>query len=173
MIFTCRRYEWGGGGVRHPVVKSREMTGRSQTVPWWLEGGIKTTENKMHRPRWSCPDIFFSVYHTAHFYPKTHRLNMELHVQSLLRLHVHSSTHWLRTPSLLPHLGSYTRAPLVSQDRRHLFVTPCKKRKNGVYISLYKYMDIKRGTQEYKFKEMGKPSQFSPDKISPGVKLFS
>ncbi len=24
-----------------------------------------------------------------------------------------------------PHLGSYTRALLVSQDRRHLFVTPC------------------------------------------------
>ncbi len=26
-----------------------------------------------------------------------------------------------------PHLGSYTRTLLVSQDRRHLFVTPCKK----------------------------------------------
>ncbi len=28
-------------------------------------------------------------------------------------------------PPLPPHLGSYTRALLVSQDRRHLFVTPC------------------------------------------------
>jgi hypothetical protein len=27
-------------------------------------------------------------------------------------------------PPLPPHLGSYTRAPLVSQDRRNLFVTP-------------------------------------------------
>ncbi len=27
-------------------------------------------------------------------------------------------------PPSLPHLGSYTRALLVSQDRRHLFVTP-------------------------------------------------
>ncbi len=27
-------------------------------------------------------------------------------------------------PPLPPHLGSYTRALLVSQDRRHLFVTP-------------------------------------------------
>jgi hypothetical protein len=29
------------------------------------------------------------------------------------------------TVLLPPHLGSYTRALLVSQDRRHLFVTPC------------------------------------------------
>jgi len=31
------------------------------------------------------------------------------------------------TPSLPPHLGLYTRALLVSQDRRHLFITPCLK----------------------------------------------
>ncbi len=31
------------------------------------------------------------------------------------------------TPSHPPHLGSYTRALLVSQDRRHLLVTPCLK----------------------------------------------
>jgi hypothetical protein len=31
------------------LVESREMTHRSQTLPWWLEGGgIKTTENKIH-----------------------------------------------------------------------------------------------------------------------------
>ncbi len=37
--------------------------------------------------------------------------------------------HWLRprnSPSL-PNLDSYTRALLVNQDRRHLFVTPCIK----------------------------------------------
>ncbi len=37
------------------LVKSREMTGRTQTLPWWLRGeGIKnrkTTENKIHWPR--------------------------------------------------------------------------------------------------------------------------
>ncbi len=41
---------------------------------------------------------------------------------------MYSCTHWLRPlllPTPPPHLGSYTRAPLVSQDRRHLFVTPC------------------------------------------------
>jgi hypothetical protein len=51
----------------------------------------------------------------------THRLNMDLDLQSLF---VHSCTHWLRTSNPLPsHLGSYTRALLVSQDKRHLFVT--------------------------------------------------
>ncbi len=51
---------------------------------------------------------------------------MELDRQSLFGLYVHSCTHWLRpaTPTPPPHLGSYTRALLVSQDRRHLFVTP-------------------------------------------------
>ncbi len=41
---------------------------------------------------------------------------------------VYSCCHWLRSrnspPPLPPHLGSYTRALLVSQDRRHLFDTP-------------------------------------------------
>jgi hypothetical protein len=52
---------------------------------------------------------------------------MDLDLQSLFGLHVHSCTHWLRprTPPPPPrHLGSYTRALLVSQNRRHLFVTP-------------------------------------------------
>ncbi len=53
---------------------------------------------------------------------------MELDLQSLVGLHVYSCTHWL-TPHNPPpppprHLGSYTRALLVSQDRRHLSVTP-------------------------------------------------
>jgi hypothetical protein len=52
---------------------------------------------------------------------------MELDLQSFFGLHVHSLyTHCgdPATPSP-PHLGLYTRALLVSQDRRHLFVTPC------------------------------------------------
>ncbi len=53
---------------------------------------------------------------------------MELDHQSLhvFGLHVHSYTHRLRPRNPLPppHLGSYTRALLVSQDRRHLFMTP-------------------------------------------------
>jgi hypothetical protein len=55
-------------------------------------------------------------------------LNMELDLQSLFGFHVYSCTHWLRLRnSPLPlHLGSYTRALLVSKDRRHLFVTPLR-----------------------------------------------
>ncbi len=33
------------------LVRTREMTGRSQTLPWWLGGGeVKTTENKINWP---------------------------------------------------------------------------------------------------------------------------
>jgi hypothetical protein len=33
------------------LVKTREMTGRAQTLPWWLRGeGVKTTENKIRWP---------------------------------------------------------------------------------------------------------------------------
>ncbi len=54
-----------------------------------------------------------------------HRLNMELDIQSLFGLHVHSSTNWLRPRKPPPpHLGSYTMALLVNQERRHLFVSP-------------------------------------------------
>ncbi len=39
---------------------------------------------------------------------------------------MYSCTHWLkpRNPPPPPSLGSYTRALLVNQERRHLFVTP-------------------------------------------------
>jgi hypothetical protein len=34
------------------LVKSREVTGSTQTLPWWLGvEGVKTTENKKHWPR--------------------------------------------------------------------------------------------------------------------------
>jgi len=33
--------------------KSREMTGRSHTLPWWLGGGgVNMTENKIQWPCW-------------------------------------------------------------------------------------------------------------------------
>jgi hypothetical protein len=56
--------------------------------------------------------------------PWLYRLNMKLDLQILFGLHVHRCTHWLRHRHPPPHLGLYTRALLVSQDRRHLFVTP-------------------------------------------------
>jgi hypothetical protein len=52
-------------------------------------------------------------------------LHVELDLQSLFGLHVHSCALRLRPckPPIPPHLDSYTRGLLVSQDRRHLFVT--------------------------------------------------
>jgi hypothetical protein len=51
---------------------------------------------------------------------------MELDLQSLcgLLVQLYSLSETLQLPPFPPHLGSYTRALLVSQDRRHLFVTP-------------------------------------------------
>ncbi len=53
---------------------------------------------------------------------------MELDLQSFFGLHVraqlYSLAEALQFSTLPPHLGSYTRALLVSQDRRHLIVTP-------------------------------------------------
>jgi hypothetical protein len=46
------------------------------------------------------------------------------------KVYLYSCTHWLgpATSPFPPQLGSYTLALLVSQDKRHLFVTPCFKR---------------------------------------------
>jgi hypothetical protein len=75
---------------------------------------------------------------------------MELDLQNLLGLHVHSCTHWPRprNPSPLPppHLRSYTRAVLVSQDRRHLceLLSIPKQIINGVGPLLSSYVYIQR-----------------------------
>ncbi len=63
------------------------------------------------------------LYSIIHFY---HRLNMELDLQSLFGfLCAAVLIGWdPATPPLPPHLVSNTRAPLVSQDRRPLFITP-------------------------------------------------
>jgi hypothetical protein len=76
---------------------------------------------------------------------------MELDLQSLFGLRL-PSTHWLRPRNPLPHLpdlGSHTRSLLVSQDRRHLFVTPwsnliwesvkCRGLKDGLWIFFCMY----------------------------------
>ncbi len=56
---------------------------------------------------------------------RKHRLTMESDLQSLFGLHVHSCTRWLRPRNPPPPAFGriYTRALLVSQDRRHIFVT--------------------------------------------------
>ncbi len=71
-------------------------------------------------------------------------LNMELDLKSLFELLCTAAvlSGWApATPSLTPHLGSHTRALLVSQDRRHLFVTSCRRfiRDKGEHWKTTKY----------------------------------
>jgi hypothetical protein len=52
--------------------------------------------------------------------PPAHRLNIELDLQSLFELYVHSCTHWLRlrnSPPPPPHLGSYVYEGAIGQPR--------------------------------------------------------
>ncbi len=60
-----------------------------------------------------------------------HRLNMEVDLQCLFGLHVHSCTHWLRTRNTTPPpppTAPETITLLVRQNyRRHLIVTPLTK----------------------------------------------
>ncbi len=46
-----------------------------------------------------------------------------------------------------PYLGSYTRAPLVSQDRRHLFVTPWWRRFALTSLSLIFLRSTRKGSK--------------------------
>ncbi len=63
----------------------------------------------------------------VNLYYSTPWVKYGLYLQSLFGLHVHSCTNVGWDPATPPpaHLGSYTRALLVSQYRRRLFVTPC------------------------------------------------
>ncbi len=77
---------------------------------------------KSRKKSWEYSSLLFTV-------TSTHMINMNIDLQSLLGLltAVYSCNHWLRPrnspPPPRPHLGSYTRALLVRQERRHLFVT--------------------------------------------------
>ncbi len=63
--------------------------------------------------------IHLSVFHVIKGripYLYNHRLDMELDLQSLFGLHVHSCAHWLRPHnSRPPHSGSFTRALLSAK----------------------------------------------------------
>ncbi len=62
-----------------------------------------------------------------------HWLNMELYIQCLFGLHVHSCTHLLRPRNPFPpHLGSYTRALLVSHQDLLTYIS----KNNCTYLGL-------------------------------------
>jgi hypothetical protein len=98
----CKNAGWGGGG------------GATQPLGHNLESAV--------------PDHVRFTIRTSQFWRfecVTHWLNMELYLQSLFGLLCTAVLiGWdPATPPLRPLLGSYTRALLVSQDKRHLFVT--------------------------------------------------
>jgi hypothetical protein len=84
--------------------------------------------------RIKCP-IPHAVRNLEVFNAGYHGLNMELDLQSLFGLLCTAVLiGWdpATPPPFPPHLGSYQRALLVSQDRRHLLVTP-----SWILASLY------------------------------------
>jgi hypothetical protein len=57
------------------------MTGRAQALPW--EEGVKTTENKIHRPRWERVKIFIpfsSVILRGGFYECCHFTELDKNI---------------------------------------------------------------------------------------------
>jgi hypothetical protein len=87
---------------------------------------------------WSVPRHFVCVIQMRNLHKR--RLNMELSSISKVSLgscvQLYSLAETSRN-SLLPlHLGSFARALLVIQDRRHLFMTPVHKRLFSAYDTL-------------------------------------
>jgi hypothetical protein len=81
---------------------------------------------------------------------------MELYLQSLYGL-LYTAVLLIGSdpetpPPLTLHLGSYTRALLVSQDRRHLFVTPCIHITGNFLLSIYRESNVKQMNKSGKFK---------------------
>jgi hypothetical protein len=77
-----------------------------------------------------------------------HRSNMELDLQSLFGLLCRAVLIETRNSPLSPHLGSYTRALLVSQDRRHLFKPSGLYTHHFLVVSVYDFVylfDVFRG----------------------------
>jgi hypothetical protein len=81
---------------------------------------------------------------------------MELDLRSLFGLHVHSCTETPQPPPPLhPHLGSYTRALLVSQERPELLVTPCRYPTfKNAFLSSYLLRDMALEKFEKETEEM-------------------
>ncbi len=73
---------------------------------------------------------------------------------------MHNCTHWLRprnSPASPPPLGSYTSALLVSQDRRHLFVSPCPSKSILLHLGVSPH--CLEGPQQNEAQLLLKPKQ--------------
>ncbi len=113
-----------------------DFRGKTENLPLSITLKL-SARGKKNSPYCSGLCTFFSVLHslytTEHILWWLNYIYYLLYlfiIKSFFGLHVQSCTPWLRprNPPPSPHpprLGSFTRALLVSQDRRHLFVTPC------------------------------------------------
>ncbi len=127
---------------------------------------IKLVATKCRRPRWDAPPsslverVLFSKWESLAIVVITdHRVNMELDLQSLFGLLYSFAETQLQPPPLPPpipqRLGSNTRALLVSQERRHLFVTPWSRWSkiviwcDFVYIKGEFYVIFEKKTKKY------------------------
>ncbi len=64
-----------------------------------------------------CTDVLY-MYIDRSMYPRNHRLNMELDLQCLIGLRVHSCTQWLRTPQPPPLLFGLIYEGAIGQPRK-------------------------------------------------------
>ncbi len=116
----------GTGGVAPPPAGGRRST--SQCPPGGTRApslGIKPNQTSLAIIRKKYAAFFSQNYNGL-----VHMTVCAKHLRSpkFIWAPVYSCIHWLRPRNLPPsHLGSYTWTLLVSQDRRHLFVTSwCK-----------------------------------------------
>jgi hypothetical protein len=99
---------------------------------------IRSAENRIQH--WFSKCSFCFTYFVAGYAGSYIKPQVKYGVRSLKFIWApkYSCTHWLRprncnSPPSPPHLGSYTRALLVSQDRRHIFVIPRIKQSKLAY----------------------------------------
>ncbi len=116
--------------------KGRRYTARPTSTRSHLSGSLSSSQHG-GPPWWASPLAFGLIVYNPlavclirqysvmqSFMQPNHRLNMEVDLQSLFGLHIT----WCAQ--------LYTRALLVSKERRHLFVTPWTEQKEEVEFTL-------------------------------------
>jgi hypothetical protein len=117
-----RRRRWPGAGPSSPSWPPRSRT-LASSCAWQTTGCPRPRQQRSARYSTYSSDVSLC-----------HSLNMELDLKKFIWAPVHSCAHWLRTPASPPlplHLGSYTKALLVSQERP---TSPCKPLVFAIFV---------------------------------------
>jgi hypothetical protein len=104
---------WTGSVIQLAIITS------DTPKAWWIHSASSRGQNYYSQPKEALLFFVYEIWRVVRapnalvstVVGSNHRLNIELDLQSLLGLHVHSCTHCLRPPaSPTPsHLGSYIR----------------------------------------------------------------